>query len=35
MGFSSFIPNPPFSFYFTTFFFVYQIGYGGNLRCAE
>ena len=29
MGFSSFIPNPPFSFYFITFFFVYQIGYGG------
>ena len=30
MGFSSFIPNPPFSFYFITFFFVYQIGYGGK-----
>ena len=31
MGFSSFIPNPPFSFYFITFFFVYQIGHGGNI----
>ena len=31
MGFSSFIPNPPFSFYFIIFFFVYQIGYGGRL----
>ena len=32
MGFSSFIPNPPFSFYFIIFFFVYQIGYGGTDR---
>ena len=35
MGFSSFIPNPPFSFYFITFFFVYQIGYGGREKSND
>ena len=35
MGFSSFIPNPPFSFYFITFFLSIKSGMGAVIETAK